>query len=103
MAKKKHVCRTLDGTLLELKLPQDGPKMAPRWPQDGVLEGLGATWRARWPEDGAKRVSMLKKAIRAPHVGAQVGTQFWAFLAPEWITRGLNKHLDDMLCQDTNF
>ena len=57
--------------------PQNGSKMAPRWPQNGFLEGLGATWGARWPQDGAKRVSRAKKSIRYPHVGVQVGTQFW--------------------------
>ena len=45
----------------------------------------------------------MKKSVRSPHVGAQVGTQFWTCLLPEWITRGFKKHLDDMLCPDTNF
>ena len=77
--------------------------MAPRWLQDGLLEGLGGVWGARWPQDGAKRVSRAKMCVRDCRLGAQDGTQFWTCLAPEWIRRGSKKHSDDMLCEDTNF
>ena len=91
------------GTFFHPTWAQNGTKMVPRWPQDGFLEGLGAIWGASWPQDGAKRVPRSKNPIRSPHVGVQVGTPFSTFSAPGWFTRGLETHLDDMLCPDTKF
>ena len=80
---KKHGCRTLDGTLLEPKLPQDGPKMAPRWHQDGPKM---ASWRVLGPlgrQDGPKMEPRgfqgRKTQFVPPMLGSKLGPHFRHF------------------------
>ena len=61
--------------------------------------GLGSQRRFKAVRGGKK----THVGTYFPPLGAQVGTQFWSFLAPEWSRRGLKTHLDERLHPDTNF
>jgi len=75
------------------------PKMAPRWLLGGPWGHLGGKLAPRWSQEGSK----VEELNSFPHVGAQVGTPFSTCSAPGWFTKGLETHLDDMLCPDTKF
>ena len=92
---------------LSPKWHQNSIKMAPKSSQDGSKM---ASWRVLgpfWGQDGPKMEPSgfqgRKTQFVPPYVGAQVRTPFSTFSAPGWFTRGLETHLDDMLCPDTKF
>ena len=84
-----------NGSKIAPKLPQDGPKMAPRWPLGG---SLGPRWSQRAPKLEKNNFLIFSWS----HVGAQVGSQISTFLLQEWFRRGFKTKLDYMLRQDTN-
>ena len=54
---QRNGVRTPELTQLVPKSSQDGPKMAPRWPQDGPKKG-----GPKWPQHGTK-VHMLLQSL----------------------------------------